>query len=249
MQCPSLLEAETVDWQQAPCSLASDELHVWSWDTNQFAATNECLSWLDAAEQQWHNQLATTALKQRYAGAHLGMRRVLASYLQVAPQQVAYHISQLGKPSLPGSELHFNLSHTSSQVLLAVSKSNVGIDCEQLREVTTRDSLASKHFTTEELAAYHQSPATEAVRYFFQTWTRKEAIVKLTGLGLTARVEQLNTQAGEQSVNTVAIPPTWNTSHSAVVLMDLTSPSHLAASLAVEQQPAQVRCYRMTDLG
>ena len=68
------------------------------------------------------------------------MRRVLATYLHVAPQEVAIAAGRKGKPGGGGRSRHatiaafINVSHSGSMALVALSKSHeVEADIEQVR--------------------------------------------------------------------------------------------------------------------
>jgi len=77
-----------------------------------------------------------------------------------------------GKPGFVGrDDLFFSLSHTKTHVLVALSDHEVGADIETLRHVT--DRLRSRLFTAAEQDAFD----------FFEGWTLREAVFKLTGAG------------------------------------------------------------------
>ena len=97
------------------------------------------------------------------------VRRVLATYLHVAPQEVAIAAGPEGKPEvvvdvdMPGSP-RFSMSHSGSMALIALSRSHeVGADIEQVRgEFVWRD-IADKFFSAAELDAIRdRSPSRPA---------------------------------------------------------------------------------------
>jgi phosphopantetheinyl transferase len=96
--------------------------------------------------------------------------------------------SLVGGSLLPTSTLPtFNLSHSSHHGLLAVHAGGLplGVDIELARPFERAARIAARHFNAAEaaaVAAAPEGPEREAV--FFRTWTRKEAYLKLTGLGL-----------------------------------------------------------------
>ena len=89
-----------------------------------------------------------------------------------------------GKPYIPGGSVNFNLSHSGSILVLAVSESlEVGIDLEQLENRRSNPDymrLAERFFTEEE-AEYI---ASSGLSDFIRIWTMKEACVKLKGTGI-----------------------------------------------------------------
>ena len=90
-----------------------------------------------------------------------------------------YHENQ--KPFLaahPG--IHFNLSHSGTLAVCAVSDAPVGVDVERERAVNW--SLARRFFHPAELAWLERSADPD--RDFTRLWTRKESYIKMTGKGL-----------------------------------------------------------------
>lgn len=86
-----------------------------------------------------------------------------------------------GKPVLRDyPHIHFNLSHCRAGAACAISDRPVGIDCESLRPY--KDDLA-RHVLSEEEYQRVDS-ADDKAAAFISLWTRKEALLKLTGEGL-----------------------------------------------------------------
>ncbi len=87
------------------------------------------------------------------------------------------------KPCLAGRpELKFNLSHSGTKVLCALSDSDIGCDVEKITEIDM--GIARRFFFAEEYEALLRCPAGERRNtLFFRTWTCKESFMKATGLG------------------------------------------------------------------
>ena len=248
MQIPSLTDAERVDWQSPPATPEPGELHLWHWDTSQLEITPAQLDCFDNNERERHTRLITAELQQRYAASHVAQRQVLASYLGCDAQQVTLATAEKGKPFLADHALEFNLSHSGNHALLAVATTAVGVDCEQLREVRLRDALVAKHFCPAEQQTYQQLTGDQAAWFFFQTWTRKEAVVKLTGLGLGASVQGLNTLAADSSC-CLPLPAEWNTTLTQAHAVNLDLGPQTAAAVAMQETPGVVRLLEVTALG
>lgn len=87
-----------------------------------------------------------------------------------------------GKPFLADHpEIHFNLSHCKNGIAVAVSDQPIGIDIESYREVS--DSLLRYTMNEEEQRIIKKSD--DPVRTFTEFWTKKEAVFKLKGTGIT----------------------------------------------------------------
>ena len=89
-----------------------------------------------------------------------------------------------GKPYLAGREdLYFSLSHTQGAAVCALSARPCGVDLEGPRRINT--ALAARYFTAAE-AAFARTP-----QRFLIVWTRKEALLKRDGLGITVPLKQM----------------------------------------------------------
>lgn len=103
-----------------------------------------------------------------------------------------------GKPFLADHpEIHFNLSHCKSGIAVAVADEPVGIDIESYRPVS--DSLVRYTMNEEEQRLIKESD--DPVRTFTEYWTKKEAVFKLRGTGIT-REGLHNLLCGDEVVET-----------------------------------------------
>jgi 4'-phosphopantetheinyl transferase len=82
-----------------------------------------------------------------------------------------------GKPFIPNSNVYFNISNTKGIVVLVIHNRPVGIDIERLR--APRENIFSRVFCVEEIKSI------DCAEDFTRLWTRKEAVVKLFGGGIS----------------------------------------------------------------
>ena len=82
-----------------------------------------------------------------------------------------------GKPYIPGG-VHFSLSHSGELCALAVCGAPIGLDAEKIAPVRR---AAARALTDEE----REFMETDPERRFAYLWTRKEAVLKCTGAGLS----------------------------------------------------------------
>lgn len=102
-----------------------------------------------------------------------------------------------GKPVIIGHEdIHFNLSHCKHAVACAVSDKPIGIDIERVND-KLNESLIKYVFSEreQEMILNASGLSKEGLLQtpqimFTQLWTKKEALVKLTGRGISGK-EQL----------------------------------------------------------
>jgi 4'-phosphopantetheinyl transferase len=142
----------------------------------------------------------TRALRFRYAShqyrwiaARAGLRRVLSEYCHTSPSQLEFSKKALGKPVL-GNEhsnlgIHFNLSHSGKLAVLAVTRNGpVGIDIEHCKAIPDLESVARRFFSETENKQLLQLGRSSRQAAFYRCWTRKEAVIKTSGKGLSARL-------------------------------------------------------------
>jgi 4'-phosphopantetheinyl transferase len=141
---------------------------------------------LDSHEKTQAEKFKNPLLTQRYIAAHGFLRDTLAPYLNVSPDRIRLQKTASGKPYLVDyPELAFNLSHTGNHTAVAVAKNcQLGVDIEQCKHRAGLADLVNKCFSVEEAGYWQQLPEAEQLRQFYQFWTRKEAFVKATGLGI-----------------------------------------------------------------
>ena len=120
--------------------------------------------------------------KRLSLGAAIALQKALSD-LGISMPAVA--LGRNGKPYFPEwPELRFNLSHSKTQVMCAVSEGEVGCDVEKIAPANLR--LARRFFSEREyelIAA--RSGEEERNVLFCRIWTLKESFLKATGKGLS----------------------------------------------------------------
>lgn len=140
---------------------------------------------LDAHERERLHRFHRAADRARYLAAHALTRLVLGDTLATPAAGITFDRTcrcgqQHGKPVLldagaPG----FSMSHAGDVVGVAVWPSGaVGLDVEEIRPMTDLAGMADHVYSPAEQP--HTDPDG-----FFRTWTRKEALLKATGAGLS----------------------------------------------------------------
>ncbi len=138
--------------------------------------------------------------KREDAALSLGAELLLCfAFLQAGePFPTAFLTAPNGKPFAPDCPLHFNLSHSGTWALCAVSESEIGCDVEKIDPAHA--DVAKRFFTAAENAQLDEA-ATEAerVRRFFRLWTLKESFQKATGQGMHLPLSDFSVTLGEPS--------------------------------------------------
>lgn len=98
-----------------------------------------------------------------------------------------------GKPSILNKEIHFNISHSGTWVVLAASDFPVGIDIEEKKKINI--NLIMKAFNENEINYIEtKSSEFEKLEAFYRIWTRKESYLKALGIGLNTSNINFNTK-------------------------------------------------------
>jgi len=126
--------------------------------------------------------------RNRFIAGRGALRAIVARYLKTSAEELRFAYSENGKPALVGEAagIHFNLAHTEDLALVAVTRIGlIGVDVEAVRPMKNVDELVARFFSARENALFQKVPEAEKPEAFFNLWTRKEALLKATGEGIT----------------------------------------------------------------
>lgn len=167
---------------------------------------NTLLSFVSKERQQKVKKYVFDADKKLSLYAALLTRMQLSLYTQIPFNELSFSYTSLNKPFLQSvSNCHFNISHTRNRILLGVSSMPVGVDIEPISKAPI--NIMDMVFHPNEIE--HVSNATsdsEKNLRFFSLWTRKEALTKCLGIGLTNKPASYDTLSKKYLSNF----HTWN---------------------------------------
>jgi len=136
----------------------------------------------------------------------LGRKTCAAAYLLLCEglrkeygitEKPVFEYGEHGKPVIVGHpDIHFNLSHCREAVACAVSSRPVGIDVESIRQF--RESLVEYTMNAAEVERIRQSERPDVE--FIRLWTMKEAVLKLSGEGISTDLKTVLT--GQEQIET-----------------------------------------------
>lgn len=140
-------------------------------------------TFLSRREQVFVETLKLPKRCKEWLGGRLALKTVVAAQMQVALQEIeVLPQTNSGKPLLyvrgKNSLLPFSITHSNGYAVAAIDMHAryVGIDLEK---VTHRMDAWKKDF-------FHPSELTEeSDKFLTSLWTKKEAVVKMLGTGLT----------------------------------------------------------------
>lgn len=144
---------------------------------------------LSADERERASRFTHEMHRRRYTVGRANLRQLLAQCLDVDPASIEFEYGPHGKPFVKtrvGGPLHFNVSHSDSVALYALSfEREVGCDIERLRPLEELPSIVSRWFAPAECERILGGDPAERETQFFRYWTLKEAVLKGLGTGLT----------------------------------------------------------------
>lgn len=200
------------------------DLHLWCFALDLKAEERaELAATLSPDEAERARRFYFDRDRHRFTAARGRLRQILASYLQVAPAEIAFTYGEHGKPALAGGgHLCFNLSHSEGLALCGVTRGRaIGVDLEAIKPERIDDGLLAYVFSASDCALLRSLTPAERCQAFYHGWTRKEAYLKALGSGLS-------------------IAPA---SFDVAVL-----PGQPAALLRTPWDGDEVHCWQMTDL-
>ncbi len=148
-----------------------------------------CAALLDEDETQRAGRFLRQEDRERFIVSHAALRVVLGHVLDLPPGALQFGREETGRPYLAAPSdmgLDFNLSHSGEIALIGLTREGrIGVDVEIRRPLPDALRIARNHFAPDEARALEDLPVSEREAAFFGLWTRKEAIVKALGAGLS----------------------------------------------------------------
>ena len=187
-------------------SLPAHTVHVWRADLGLGPAYLRLLEQnLSADEMERASRFRFARDRDRFIGARGLLREILALYLSTSPGRLSFGYSAHGKPFLAGEEhstLRFNASHSFDAMLLAIAHSReVGVDVEGMRyNAVTIEEIGDTVLSEPEMQALARFRSEDRRMIFLRFWTRKEALIKADGRGVSLPLERIDVSAPEGRV-------------------------------------------------
>lgn len=172
-------------------SPASFHVDAWLWSLDAPPEALPALADLLSADERGRADRFVRAVhRDRHIVGRARLRQILGSVTGTDPRDLVFTFNPQGKPALDGGP-HFNLSHTGALAALAVSADGpLGIDIERHAEI--EEAVARHSFSPAEYAALSRLAERDWQAGFYRCWTRKEAVIKAVGLGLSMPLDSFD---------------------------------------------------------
>ena len=172
-------------------------MHIWTiaLDDNP-VSPQDCALILSPEEKLRAARFRNESDRRRWQTARYALRCILARWVHTDPQRIRFVSGRNDKPLLTkgisAEPVHFNLSHSNEVALVAVTAAcPVGIDVEFARPFDEMPLVAEQVFTPNERRELDNLGKSGYVSGFYTAWTRKEALIKATGEGLSASLQSI----------------------------------------------------------
>lgn len=162
-------------------------VQLWSMNVDFGSSLNDrILALLAPDEVARMNRYHLVPDRYRYAVTRAALRMLLSQELKTSPERIQFNYGKYGRPEV--AQRHaptFSVSHSEQRALIALCKhGHVGVDI-QYREPRSSYDFAHMVLSPWEMSlVVKQQSHEKAHQYFYDAWTRKEAVSKMVGTGL-----------------------------------------------------------------
>jgi 4'-phosphopantetheinyl transferase len=169
--------------------LTPQKVHIWRVQLDEYQDWNKTFDEILSTEERARaDKFRQPIHRIRFRLARGILRILISHYLGKHPGDLKFRYDSYGKPWLHSNdeELNFNISHSHSWGLYAFTYGRkVGIDIERIRPIKDIDTIINSVFSEQEIKAFLHLNRAERLEGFYRCWTRKEAVVKALGKGLS----------------------------------------------------------------
>lgn len=169
-------------------ALHHGQLHVWSGIYNEADQLDGRT--LSPDEQVRSQRFRFAHDRGMFLFSHGLLRSLLAGYTGLLREEIEYGYTKYGKPYLHqgagADRIEFNLSHSGDVVMIGVARNFlVGVDVENIKPLADMDQIAARFFSAFEQSDLGTLSGAARTAAFYHCWTRKEALIKASGEGLS----------------------------------------------------------------
>ena len=155
-------------------------------------------------------------LRDRYVMSHGLLRYLLSFYIGSEPHEIQYSVNPFGKPFLKknSSNVQFNMSHSKDYAAYIIALDcQVGIDIEWKDKTINFEEISDLVLSPGETNSFHKLTPEEKFQAFYDIWTKKEAIVKAVGEGLSYPIKTIEIMNSTNNIKGCYTTANGNTFH------------------------------------
>ncbi len=215
----------------------------WFADVTAFGGTPELLT---SEESSRAASFAFEQDRRRFVARRGVVKCLLAALQGCEPSEVVFSFNVYGKPALKAGPYIFNTSSSGDSLLFAIGRRSevgaIGVDLEAKRPMPDALLIAQHFFSEGEAAELGSLTGDQRDQAFLNCWTRKEALIKAVGSGVSFGLDRFSVTMLPQEPARIrqldGQPTTWH------LHAWSPSPQHIAA-LATSIEPTEVRMHQI----
>ncbi len=194
------MNKRTYNLQIENINLAEDEVHIWNFDLDRINPLKNTIENILSEEElvragKFHFEID----KDRYICSRGLLRILLGIYTDIPSNQINFTFNEYGKPHLlidqNSNGLHFNLSHSKNFMSVGfVKNALIGVDVELMKPLKDHLEIAKRFFSANEFEQLISFPPEKLLNGFYSCWTAKEAVIKLSGEGLSFPLKEFDVE-------------------------------------------------------
>lgn len=158
---------------------------------------------LDVQELKKSGKFIDQKARDMYITGRYNLRTILGEFLNLDPKNISFSYNAQGKPFLSNHQVFFNLTHSRDLWALAISSHECGVDIEYISDEQSNEGVANRFFHDLEKEVMAESSEEERLSLFYELWTRKEALLKNLGGGISMQMARFNMLDGENNAELV----------------------------------------------
>ncbi|PKN89222.1 MAG: hypothetical protein CVU51_01225 [Deltaproteobacteria bacterium HGW-Deltaproteobacteria-1] len=215
-----------------------NETHIWIVDLDQWnLSCLEAVQTLPETEAKKAGRFRFETHRNRYIKGHFMLRSLIGMYLDIDFYDQEFHANRYGKPAMQtfheNNSIHFNISNSENIYVCAFrEKGEIGIDIERIHDLPDMDQIVERFFSFDEKKVFRSLQEQNRKHTFFRYWTRKEALLKAMGVGLSFPLNQVDVHAE----NNCSSPVFTKSIGMESLISDLNIFNGFAAAIALEDK-------------
>lgn len=239
-------------WKIAPSDLPilKKEIHIWRAALDiPITTIQKLFNTLSIDEIARAERFRFDRDRRRFIVGRGILRKILGCYLSVDPSRLQFRYKKNGKPRLAHTSgnkpINFNISDSEGLALFAFTRDReIGVDVEQILDISEMDQIVERFFSLREHAVFRALPESERKEAFFNCWTRKEALVKAMGDGLSWPLDTFDVSVAPGEPARLIRMEGDSKAASRWSIHDLKPAPGFAAAFAVEGRNWQLHCWQ-----
>jgi len=177
-----------INWSKPPLNfeLGNGGLHIWrikcALNAELIQKAGELLSKQEL--ERWRNYYFEND-RDRFLISRVVLRLLAGGYLKTPAADLVFLEGENKRPLILNKgegNLNFSLSHSGEWILVAFSKSTIGVDVEKMETGFYYEDVLPVCFSNKEIIHIQSSKEPRSIFYIY--WTRKEALAKAMGKGI-----------------------------------------------------------------